>query len=690
MNNNDLREKALKILQKNQKKAGKDYSNYDLEATVFELSIYEEELRVQNEELQEANNLLKKRQEELEIFFDDAPVPYILIDEDFRVVHANKLAENYFHFAQMGIVRSDRLTNFMSAQSLRDFFVWMGDAQSDLSSIEIDFVCVEAKGYNTFKVSKRKFPLDHSKTMLSLVNIQEEKVLSDAIFEQKHELETIFNTSKDGIALLDLESNFVRINKSYADMTGFTKEELLGKSCIEMSIAEDISRSKEAMKEALSSGFLENFEKSCYKKDGTVLTISMSIALMPNHKQFLITSKNMTHEIALRKELAFAKEQAEKANEFKSSFLANMSHEIRTPLNGILGFVDHLQKGESDSNRLQKFEIVKNSGELLLRIINDILDFSKIESGNIELEPYSCSMKKLMRRMNDAFEYFAVEKNIKFSSEIGPNLPKCVVVDKVRLEQVLYNLISNAMKFTPLEGSVVLKCVYNSDEETLRFSVSDTGIGIAEENQEKIFKAFLQEDASTTRKFGGTGLGLSISSKLVKMMGGELQVESTLGEGSCFYFDIAVEHCEFENEEQNDQESQANNTLSSSTFKNDAKVLIVEDNKTNQLLLSMILDELGVSYDLANDGVEAVEIYQQNKYDLIFMDENMPRMNGIEASQKIRAIQKKQKDGFIPIIAVTANALKEDKERFLEAGLNGYISKPYVEQDIIEVLQKYI
>ena len=385
-------------------------------------------------------------------------------------------------------------------------------------------------------------------------------------------------------------------------------------------------------------------------------------------------------------ELDIAKKQAEEANKAKSNFLASMSHEIRTPMTGLLGFIGRLKNSEKDLGRIQQFNVVENSGQTLLTIINDILDFSKIESGKVELDSSPFSLHKLFSSSLDVYASLASTKNISLHGMIDENLPSCFLGDETRLKQVIFNLLSNAIKFTNENGNVTVNARYNDDKQTVYISVIDTGIGIAKENLEKIFESFSQEDVSTTRKFGGTGLGLSISSHLARLMGSELKVESVVTKGSKFYFEIPLKVCTQEN---NLTIEEAHESLTK-TADLKGHVLIVEDNKTNQMLMSMILDDLGLTYDIADNGAEATLNYKLKKYDLILMDENMPIMNGIEATKNIRERERDESITPIPIIAVTANALTGDKEKFIDAGMNDYISKPYTEEDVVKVLQKYL
>ena len=398
------------------------------------------------------------------------------------------------------------------------------------------------------------------------------------------------------------------------------------------------------------------------------------------------THSNIDQQKKVQKELRDSKILAESANKSKSEFLANMSHEIRTPMTGMLGFIERLLKDEKDSERLRQLKVIENSGQTLLAIINDILDFSKIESGKLELESFPLNIQELCQNSADMFLSLTSAKNITLHKLINENLPSCIMGDEIRLKQVIFNLMSNAIKFTINGGSISLQVYFNEETQTIYIAVVDTGVGIAKENLEKIFEAFSQEDVSTTRKFGGTGLGLSISSQLVRLMGSEIKVESKVGEGSKFYFEIPVEICTHESDLIRVDTSE---DLTKSRIFN-GHILVVEDNKTNQMLMSMILDDLNLTYDIANNGAEATLNFKLKKYDLILMDENMPIMNGIEATKNIRERELDESLTPTPIIAVTANALRGDKEKFIDSGMDDYIPKPYSEDDIVRVLQKYL
>jgi signal transduction histidine kinase/CheY-like chemotaxis protein len=394
-------------------------------------------------------------------------------------------------------------------------------------------------------------------------------------------------------------------------------------------------------------------------------------------KQILTNSKNIQNSRQEAEELAV---KANFANQAKSDFLANMSHEIRTPLNAILGFIDILKEKESDPERLKYFQTVQNSSKSLLGIINDILDFSKIESGNLHVEKIDFNTYNEFNTIADLFRAKASEENVSLTVNIDPNMPSALISDPLRIKQVMANLLSNAIKFADRNGTVIFNIEYKNG--FLNVSVRDNGIGIAKDKQESIFKAFSQAESSTTRKYGGTGLGLAISSKLISMLGGELKVESKLGEGSNFYFSIAVEIGKYKND--NSKITTDNQSLKGK------HILVVEDNKANQMFMSLILKKFGITFDIANNGVEAIDAYKKSSYDLIFMDENMPILNGIEATQTILMIEKHNNLKHTPIIALTANALKGDRERFIQAGLDEYLTKPINKEKLFEMMIQFI
>lgn len=390
-----------------------------------------------------------------------------------------------------------------------------------------------------------------------------------------------------------------------------------------------------------------------------------------------------------------AKELAEAANKSKSDFLANMSHEIRTPLNGIIGFTHLLMKTNLGEIQEKYMTTINQSAHSLLEIINDILDFSKIEAGKLELFIDLYDIQKILGQIFDLIVYESNQKNLQLELNVDPNVPKYIWTDIVRLKQILINLLSNAIKFTN-EGSIKLNVSViekkSEDNYVIRFAVIDTGIGILEKNQKKIFKAFSQEDSSTTRKFGGTGLGLTISNQLLALMESRLQLKSKIDHGSTFYFDINlnISHKSINEKYQIVSKTRSKEyDLDYYSSQKKVSILIVEDNKVNMLLLKTILKNLNINtiiYECEN-GYEAVNQIETINPDLVFMDIQMPIMNGYEAT---RAIRNTLTGKNIPIIAVTAGAEIDERNKCISAGMNDYISKPIIRGTVEEALSKWV
>jgi len=499
--------------------------------------------------------------------------------------------------------------------------------------------------------------------------------------ERLEEVNEILNQYKRAVDSLLIVSKtnpkgiITYVNDKFCEISGYAPSELIGKS---HNIIRHPDMSKEVFKNLWNTikegkiwrGIIKN-----RKKDGSEYWVDAGIMPIKNHKGEIIEYIALRTDIT---ELIKAKEKIQQAEKAKGMFLANMSHEIRTPLNAILGFTQLLENEESLPQKDKEYiRIINSSANTLLRIINDVLDLSKLDAGDFVVEKKEFNPNEMFLDIVSLFQAKVKEKNINYVIDID-ELPKCIKSDEHRLKQVLANLIGNAIKFTPEKGEIIvsIKLIEEKGNKVkIKFSVKDSGIGIPKNKQKDIFKAFTQADGSITRKFGGTGLGLTISSRIIRKLGGFIEIESEEGKGSEFYFVLEFEKCN--KKIQNYEEEK-------DAIAFNAKILVAEDDKFNQELIKEILKKWSIEADIVADGVEAIEKVKNNKYDLIFLDINMPKMSGVEAIKEIKKLLS------TPIVALTANAFKEDREKYLKVGFNDVISKPINLDELEKTLEKYL
>jgi CheY-like chemotaxis protein/nitrogen-specific signal transduction histidine kinase len=374
-----------------------------------------------------------------------------------------------------------------------------------------------------------------------------------------------------------------------------------------------------------------------------------------------------------------AKEAAEAADQAKSELLATVSHELRTPMGAIISMAELLQQTALDETQKKYASTLHQSARSLLTVLNDILDFSKLDAGRFELDTAPFDLHDLVQSVAQGLQARASERGLASGLDIGATCPRFVKGDATRIRQILTNLVDNALKFTS-EGSVRLHVSARETDSSfmLRFDVSDTGIGLDHEGQERLFEPYIQGGSTTATQYGGTGLGLSIAQRLVLLMGGEIGCESEVGQGSMFWFAIAAERAE---SSQKAKEAQPTRRLQ-------GHLLVVEDNAVNRMLIGAYLDEFGLTYEMVETGASAIMALASNSYDLVLMDIMMPELDGVQTTQRCRLLHGPAAE--VPIIALTAKAMKGDREKFLASGMNGYVSKPIRGRELHAALAPFL
>jgi len=509
-----------------------------------------------------------------------------------------------------------------------------------------------------------------------------------AIRESRERFQYLFESAVDSILILDNRKTIIDFNPASSALFGYSMRELVGKK-FNILFHGDYQCVYETQMRTVELELKERFEFRGRNKDGKDIFIDCSAVYFQGDETdtYFIICSDITRRKEAEAILKNAKEEAEKANLAKGEFLANMSHEIRTPMTAILGFSDLLESSILSKKQKEYVEIIKNSGESLLYLIDEILDFSKIEAGKVLVERKNFDFRKFLMRIEKTTNVWIKNRDIKLSFIVGNDIPKFLVGDPERLKQILRNLLNNAVKFTD-KGEVKLEIKMNKVVNpwvSIMFSVQDTGIGISKDDTNKLFKSFSQIDSALSRKYEGTGLGLAITAKLVEMMGGNLKMESNLGKGSKFYFSINLGKGNLADENNRELVGTGLRTKIHKDLSN-YSILVVEDNKVNRMLLDYTLKREGFEVVTAINGDNALNLLRKRAFSVILMDIQMPGKDGVEVTKEIKKTSRKT----IPVIALTANAMKGDREKYIGLGMDDYLSKPIKKRELLNTVIKWI
>ncbi len=512
-----------------------------------------------------------------------------------------------------------------------------------------------------------------------------------ALEKERSLLYALLDNIPDSIYFKDQDSRFVRISRSMAEKFHLPDpQSIIGKTDADIFTSKHAGQARADELEIMSTGepMVARIEQETWPDRDDTWCSTTKMPLQDSNGSIVGTfgvSRDITELKMIEAELRVARDQADRANQAKSEFLANMSHEIRTPMNGIIGMAELLSDTRLDEQQQSFLDMMQQSAHSLLRILNDILDFSKIEAGKLEIEQIPFEMRACVGHAAKSLAARAAQKSLQLLLNINPDVPEYLLGDPGRLRQVIVNLVGNAIKFTD-HGDVAIEVEVASgppSEElyTLHITISDTGIGISPEQQSHIFAAFTQADASTTRRYGGTGLGLAISAQLIEMMGGRIWVESKPAVGTTFHFTISFAPCPEDLSQRQINASQSEAARENARRRDEPTaarrsltLLLAEDGAVNRAVMLELFKRAGHQVTYVEDGRAAIETWQRQRFDAIFMDLQMPVMDGLEATRMIRQLE--AEDEHVPIIAITAAAMKSDRQRCLDAGMDDYVSKP--------------
>src|SRR3990172_3113268 len=670
----ELRRNAEERLKRKKPAGGEQRTELGTARLVHELQVHQIELEMQNEELRQARTEMETLLAQYTNLYDFAPTGYLNLDREGAIRQVNLTGARLLRVERSRLM--NRLFGLFVADDFRPAFKAFLQKVFASHTKECCEVALLNEGRRPLFVRiESVISEDGQECLVMVMDINERKAIDERVRQSEERFRSMIENVKDhAIYMLDVQGCVLTWNKGAERLGGYQSEEIIGKHnrCFYPIEDRENGKPEQIMKTVLAEGQCED-EGWHLRKDGSKFWANVVITAVRNDVAklfgFSVVTRDRTRRRETEEQLRLTKEEADAANRAKSLFLANISHEIRTPMTGIIGMAGLLFDTNLSPKQREYCEIVGRSSESLLTVINELLDFSKVESGKLELETIDFDLRSSVEEVMDLFATQAEDKGVELITFIHYDVLTELQGDPGRLRQILSNLVSNALKFTT-QGEVVLKVSVQeetSTHATLRFSVTDTGIGIPKEKIDKLFASFAQVDASTNRKYGGTGLGLAISKKFVELMGGNIGVDSEPGRGSSFWFTVQLR-----------KQQGARQAAGPRANLQGLRVLIVEGNATNRTVLDHYLNALGIISRTADDGPSALELLhvaaaKNEPFDLAILDIMLPGMDGPKLAQ---AIRQELKIGSPKLLLLTSVGKRGDGKLARRSGIDAYLTKP--------------